>query len=783
MAVLPDERALGQRPTPQPSGAVAGYQPTTGMEGAWGQAFQQASGEWKQAAVALEQYQAIQDETNANDVYANKFSPAFRDMYQGYRQLQGKDAVDQMPAYVQKMQELRTQVRDSLPNPRQQKMFDEYSRRRVEMELDNMALHSNTQGKLWQIGTQRSNLQNDLNIVADAPDNPTSFADALELGRTHIYDYAKANGGIGIHGLTAAEEFKAFVSDALVTKYSGLIMSNPVKAEKELSDPEIFKSIDPKHRDVLLNRAKEGAVVAQTSSAANGWVDDALKNMKPEAVQPPQPSGGMQSVSAVSVAPQTDQLFKGVLAAERSGTHDISPKFAYGRAQVLESTGRAMAKKLGVPFDLNKFRDSDEYNMMLGKAYLDEQLQYFGGNPTLAYAAYNAGPAKVNEWIGRYGDPRTGAITDAEFTAHIPFKETREYVPRALAAAGAVTVAGGASPGDMSKRAAAMRVMPDTSGLPTSRDVRAQLPVLMAKIEPYVNEHYGTDTTNPERIRAVTALTMALSSRISKEGAQLDAIQKQAQGQLIDAIGGFSGGDPITDASQIARDPNLSRAWAMTDPVAKVSLAGMIASNTTKSKTDNNGLYWDVWKRIHLDPDNPEKIDFYQQVLQFAGPGLLNTAQIGQLRQEIDRQETPGGRSVGQMMRAAATRVESGFKSNIMFTMQPDLANAATMRWTEDASKKIDEYAKAGKNVRSLFMLDTPDSIVSPKYLQTYVNGNPAQGLAKEAGTVRQIGGTAPRLEPRPQVPAGIPAGSTLIGKTPHGKDVWMSPDNKRWVQ
>ena len=37
-----------------------------------------------------------------------------------------------------------------------------------------------------------------------------------------------------------------------------------------------------------------------------------------------------------------------------------------------------------------------------------------------------------------------------------------------------------------------------------------------------------------------------------------------------------------------------------------------------------------------------------------------------------------------------------------------------------------------------MFMLDTPDSIVSQKYLQTYINSTPAQGLAQEAAQVRQ---------------------------------------------
>jgi len=59
---------------------------------------------------------------------------------------------------------------------------------------------------------------------------------------------------------------------------------------------------------------------------------------------------------------------------------------------------------------------------------MDQQLQKYGGNEVLALAAYNAGPGRVDEWIQRFGDPRTGEITTEEFAAQIPFNETRNYV-------------------------------------------------------------------------------------------------------------------------------------------------------------------------------------------------------------------------------------------------------------------------------------------------------------------------------------------------------------------
>ena len=50
----------------------------------------------------------------------------------------------------------------------------------------------------------------------------------------------------------------------------------------------------------------------------------------------------------------------------------------------------------------------------------------------LAIAAYNAGPARVEEWLGSIGDPTGGAIPMLDWMELIPFGETRNYVQRGI---------------------------------------------------------------------------------------------------------------------------------------------------------------------------------------------------------------------------------------------------------------------------------------------------------------------------------------------------------------
>ncbi len=339
---------------------------------------------------------------------------------------------------------------------------------------------------------------------------------------------------------------------------------------------------------------------------------------------------------------------------------------------------------------------------------------------------------------------------------------------------------------------------PNTSGLPTSRDIAAQLPVMMGQVERRADDLYGPDKNNPDRAAFVKRLSAELQSRVSSEVQQLNAIQRQSQGMLIDAVAGLSspgngglmtvanGGQapaPITSFAQIMANPQLARAWQTLDPQAKLGLERLMEHNLRANDKGDERLYRSLFNRIHLDPADPNKIDFYAQIIDPQVADRLSMQQINALRLELDRNETPGGRSVNQMRKAADANVAAFFKTHIMFTAQPDRQIAATMRWNEDAGRRIDELVKAGKthDVRRLFMLDTPESIISPKYLQTYVDGTQAQGLATGAAGVR-AGDPAISQAPPATQPANIATREQLdawFASLPPNVDRFVGTDGK----
>jgi len=81
----------------------------------------------------------------------------------------------------------------------------------------------------------------------------------------------------------------------------------------------------------------------------------------------------------------------------------ISPKNALGLMQILPSTGRALARRLGLAWHGPDTLFDPVVNTRLGIAYL-EQLRDRFGNVHLAIAAYNWGPTRIHAKLDR-GDP------------------------------------------------------------------------------------------------------------------------------------------------------------------------------------------------------------------------------------------------------------------------------------------------------------------------------------------------------------------------------------------
>lgn len=110
----------------------------------------------------------------------------------------------------------------------------------------------------------------------------------------------------------------------------------------------------------------------------------------------------------------------------------VSVSGAIGLMQLIPSTGKHTAEKVGI----NGYRADMLYipniNIQLGTAYFKEVLEGFDGNVVFALASYNGGPNNVARWIAKLGN-----LDPDEFVEEIPYAETRNYVKKVLRSYGA----------------------------------------------------------------------------------------------------------------------------------------------------------------------------------------------------------------------------------------------------------------------------------------------------------------------------------------------------------
>lgn len=104
----------------------------------------------------------------------------------------------------------------------------------------------------------------------------------------------------------------------------------------------------------------------------------------------------------------------------------LSPAGARGLMQLMPGTASLVSRQLGIN-DPGPYGILDpELNIRLGSTYLRDKLNRYQGNRLAAAAAYNAGPGRVDQWLGN--DMESFDL----FVESIPFRETRDYVQAVL---------------------------------------------------------------------------------------------------------------------------------------------------------------------------------------------------------------------------------------------------------------------------------------------------------------------------------------------------------------
>ena len=118
-------------------------------------------------------------------------------------------------------------------------------------------------------------------------------------------------------------------------------------------------------------------------------------------------------------------LIAAVIFAETKFVPRTSTTGALGLMQIEPATAEFLARRSGGTSFAIADLDSPDINIRYGSYYLRYLLDRYGGDETLALAAYNGGETNVDAWLA---EAHTAGVP---FTiASIPFAQTRAYVTR-----------------------------------------------------------------------------------------------------------------------------------------------------------------------------------------------------------------------------------------------------------------------------------------------------------------------------------------------------------------
>ncbi len=155
-----------------------------------------------------------------------------------------------------------------------------------------------------------------------------------------------------------------------------------------------------------------------TAERSRGEVDTGLRYPMPYAAEI------TQAANAAGLEPA---LVFGLIRQETRFMPQLrSGVGAAGLMQVMPTTAKWVAKKIGLDWRNPEQISDPQVNLRLGTSYLKMVLDDLGGSQAMAAAAYNAGPGRPRRW-------REGPVLEtAVWAENIPFNETRDYVKKVL---------------------------------------------------------------------------------------------------------------------------------------------------------------------------------------------------------------------------------------------------------------------------------------------------------------------------------------------------------------
>jgi hypothetical protein len=442
---------------------------------------------------------------------------------QQYRSLRGEDAMKGLDAYNQQIAQIRQNALASMPNPMARRMLDQSAFRYWASGMERGLQHYGREQETWRkesaagmgvVATNTAVANSDQPaVVADAEQKVIRSAQQLYAGSAPEFIEAKVAAARG--------DFwqRVLTDQAEKNPRAALALFNANRSKLDAQAQVQLQDYLTKKANHFESRVQVDADINEMTGGGSGGGGDFDRNWN--IIEKKLESGGRQ------FGPDGKPL--------------TSTAGAIGVAQVIPSTAREVAADLGEPLDEARYRNDEAYNRRLGQTYYRKMLARYN-DPTLAAAAYNAGPGRVDEWIKANGDPRQGGVSLQEWVSKIPIAETRNYAAKFLKEGGGGSANAGtlAPPKPFNPDELRARILAKTEGNPELRDQmlaygerrisqqNAQLHGARVQLDKDVE-----NTTAALRDGAITAIDPKLTARV--DGLVVDPAVRDGINQSLQA--------------------------------------------------------------------------------------------------------------------------------------------------------------------------------------------------------------------------------------------------------
>lgn len=704
MPILPGAESLGPRPAPTAGTGVAQYQATSGREEAPGQALAAVGHEISQAGTELhaaaKQEQEKLDTLRAEDAL-NKLQEKRLDLEYspqgGFQNVKGAAAIAPTfyPEVMRGFEDERKRLRDALPNEDARRRFDMGAFVPHQQTKSALLQHIAGETSRFADATEKSTVDLAMRSASTRWNDDRGFAtDMMNVQRV-----IEARGERLNQPAAQTEDDKAKALDsAWSARIKGAIGADPLAAQALYRANERFIGQD--NRVVLEHQIKAAVLPVEADLLG-------MRILR---------GGALPNLDA-TLQVAGEPLINAIVTAESGGNpRAVSPKGARGLMQLMPDTAREVAAELGLPYDEAKLTaDTPEgkaYNKALGTRYMQNMMARYGGNQTLALAAYNAGPGNVDKWVSKFGNPNNGEISDSEWAAKIPVSETRNYVSKINANAPQPAL--------------------------TKVGTQANLAGYIMAAEKIANEVHPNDPIFRD------LLITKVKGYVNTIVAMQDGVQKANHATLMAASLGAQGGQKPLTLDQLLSTPDARNAWAQTSVESQRGVLALIDHNAKEAlgvpvKSDGK-VVTDLLNRVQLPDEDPQKIRTPVQLTPYFGKGI-NREDYDWLKKEIDAQQTVTGRNFSASIDGARKSAHTMLSRSILGGARPELAEEAAYRFNFDLSKKVEEFNKAGKDPRTLLTPGSPDYVLTPERVMTYLQ-TPQQAVAAQAKAIET--GTRP---------------------------------------